>query len=71
MKKALMLLLVSAVVSPAYSLDFSLASLKASDLKAQAPAVAAPLPAVPAKSDTQVPQDLVYKFSQLRNENNH
>lgn len=40
MKKLLLLLVVSAVVSPAYSLDFNLAQLKASDLAVKAEAVA-------------------------------
>lgn len=67
MKKVLLLLLVASVVSPAYSLDFNLANLKAADLAVKTEAVTVPLPAVPAKEDP-VPQDLVYKFRQLKND---
>ncbi|MDD2806058.1 MAG: hypothetical protein PHV33_10925 [Elusimicrobiales bacterium] len=67
MKKVLMLLLVVSVVSPAYSLDFSLAKIKAADLAARAEAVPVPAPSAPAKEDP-VPQDLVYKFQQFKND---
>ena len=68
MKKVLLLLVVASVVPPAYSLDFSLDKLKVPDLSVKAPAV--PVPAAPAKEDPQpqVPQDLVYKFQQFRND---
>lgn len=68
MKKALLLLLVASVVSPAYSLDFSLNKLKVSDLAVKAAAV--PVPAAPAKEDPlpQVPQDIVAKFQQFKND---
>lgn len=68
MKKVLLLLAVASAVSPAYSLDFSLNNVKASDLAAKAPAV--PAVAAPVKEDPQpqVPQDLVYKFQQFKND---
>jgi hypothetical protein len=66
MKKVLMLLLVASVVSPAYSLDFSLSGIKAADLKVEAAAV--PAPSAPVKEEPQVPQDLIYKFNQLKND---
>jgi len=67
MKKYLLLFLVTSVVAPAYSLDFQLANLKAADFAAQ-DAAPAPLPGAPVKEEPQVPQDLVYKFTQARND---
>jgi hypothetical protein len=67
MKKVLMLLLVAAVVSPAYSLDFSLNTLKASNIAAKAPAVAVPAPPAPVKEGPVSP-DLVYRFQQFKND---
>lgn len=66
MKKAISLMLLAVFVSPAYSLDFSLARIKAADLDVKAAAV--PAPAAPAREDAQVPQDLAYKFQQFKND---
>ncbi len=66
MKKMFALLVVSAVVSPAYSLDFPLAGMKATDLSAKAAEATVPPPSAPAQEE--VPQDLVYKFNLLRND---
>lgn len=66
MKKLILVLLSVSCVSTAYSLDFSLEKMKASSFDVKAAAV--PVPAAPAKQDTQVPQDLVYKFNQAKND---
>ncbi|PKM98262.1 MAG: hypothetical protein CVU79_03920 [Elusimicrobia bacterium HGW-Elusimicrobia-3] len=66
MIKVLALLLAVTAVCPAYSLDFSLDKIKAADLDVKAEGV--PAPSAPAKIEAQVPQDLVYKFNQARNE---
>lgn len=66
MIKVLALLLAVTAVSPVYSLDFSLDKLKAADLGVKAEGV--PAPGAPLKEEAQVPQDLVYKFNQVRNE---
>lgn len=66
MIKVLALLLAVTAVSPAYSLDFSLDKIKAADLDVKAEGV--PVPAAPAKVEAQVPQDLVYKFNQVKND---
>lgn len=68
MKKALLLLLVASVVSPAYSLDFSLDKLYLADLDVKAAPAPAPVPAPAVKAEEEVPQDLVYKFQQLKND---
>ena len=66
MIKVLALLLAVAAVSPAYSLDFSLDKIKAADLDVKVEGL--PVPAAPAKIEAQVPQDLVYKFNQVKND---
>jgi hypothetical protein len=66
MIKVLSLLLAVSAVSPAYSLDFSLDKIQAADFDVKAEGV--PAPGAPAKEQAQVPQDLVYKFNQVRNE---
>ncbi|MGD9641633.1 MAG: hypothetical protein AB7V08_02725 [Elusimicrobiales bacterium] len=66
MIKVLALLLAVTAVCPAYSLDFSLDKIKAADLDVKAEGV--PAPAAPAKVEAQVPQDLVYKFNQVKND---
>lgn len=66
MKIAILPLLLAALVSPACSLDFSLARLKTADLDVKNAAV--PVPAAPARQETQVPQDLAYKFQQFKND---
>ena len=66
MKKLILALLSVTCVSTAYSLDFSLEKMKASAFDMKAAAV--PVPAAPVKEDAQVPQDLVYKFNQAKND---
>lgn len=66
MKKLILFLLAVSVVSPAYSLAFSLNKLQASDFNAKTAVV--PAPSAPVKAETQVPQDLVNKFNQLKND---
>lgn len=68
MKKTLLLLLVALVVSPAYSLDFSLDKINLADLDVKAAPAPAPVPAPAVETETEVPQDLVYKFQQLKND---
>ena len=64
MKQAVMLLALFSVIPSAYCADFQLDRLGAADVTAEgAPALPA-VPAAAAKEDTQVPQDLVYKFQQ-------
>lgn len=71
MKKTIFALALVSIASSAFAADFSkLAVLKASDIGAKAEAVSVPLPAapLPVKEPAQVPQDLVYKFNQVKND---
>jgi hypothetical protein len=68
MKTAILALLVVSSVPAAYSADFSLEKLAASDVGVKAEAAAVPVPAAPAREDAQVPQDLVNKFQQAARE---
>jgi len=62
------LLLVS-FASAAFAADFyALPAMKASDFGVKAAAAAAPVTAAPVSEPAQVPQDLVYKFNQVKND---
>jgi len=66
MKTLLLVLAAVSSVSTSYALDFSLEKMKASSFDAKA--VVVPVPPAPAKEAAQVPQDLVYKFNQAKND---
>ncbi|PIU17724.1 MAG: hypothetical protein COT18_12450 [Elusimicrobia bacterium CG08_land_8_20_14_0_20_59_10] len=66
MKKIILFLVAVSVVSPAYSLAFSLNKLQVSDFNAKTAVV--PAPSAPVKAETQVSQDLVNKFNQIKND---
>jgi len=66
MKRLILALLSVCCVSTAYSLDFSLEKMKASAFDGKT--VAVPAAPAPAKVDAQVPQDLLYKFNQAKND---
>lgn len=71
MKKITFVLVLVSIASSAFAADFSkLLKLKAADFSAKAEAAAAPLPSAPAPAvePVQVPQDLVNKFNQVRND---
>ena len=69
MKKTMLAAVLVSLVSPVFSADFSsLAAMKAADLAVGAGAAAVPVPAAPAKETAQVPQDLVSKFNQVKND---
>ncbi|MDO8802975.1 MAG: hypothetical protein Q7R35_00965 [Elusimicrobiota bacterium] len=69
MKKIMFALVLVSFASSAFAADFSsLAGLKAADINVQAAAVVVPAPAKPVKEDPQVPQDLVNKFNQVKND---
>lgn len=69
MKKLMFAVTLVSLASSAFAADFSsLAGLKAADFNVKAAAVAVPVPAKPAKENPQVPQDLVYKFNQVKND---
>ena len=66
MKKLILALLSVCCASTAYSLDFSLEKMKASAFDGNT--VSVPAAPAPAKADSQIPQDLVYKFNQAKND---
>jgi len=69
MKKTVFALVLVSLSSSAFAADFSkLAAMKASDIGVKTEAAVVPLPAAPVKEITQVPQDLVYKFNQVKND---
>lgn len=69
MKKTVFALALVSLASSAIAADFSkLAALKAADFGAKTEATAVPLPAAPAKETAEVPQDIVYKFTQVKND---
>lgn len=68
MKKMILALAVFSSVPAAYSSDFSLEKLNASDIGVKAEAAAVPAPSAAPKADAQAPQDLVNKFQQVSNE---
>jgi hypothetical protein len=69
MKRTIFSLVLVSLASSAFAADFStLAALKASDIGVKTEAAVVPLPAAPVKETPQVPQDLVYKFNQVKND---
>ena len=69
MKKIIFAVTLVSLASSAFAADFSsLAGLKAADFNVKAAAVIVPVPAKPVKENPQVPQDLVYKFNQVKND---
>lgn len=66
MKKLILALLSVSCVSTAYSLDFSLERMKAASFDVKTAAV--PAAPAPARAAAQVPQDLLYKFNQAKND---
>ncbi len=68
MKKTLLALVLISLASSAHSSGFSLEKLSSKDIGLNAAAVPAPVPAAPAKEETQVPADLVNKFNQAKND---
>lgn len=68
MKKTMFALVLVSFASSAFAADFSrLSALKASDIGVKSQA-AVPVPAAPVKEPPEVPQDLVYKFTQVKND---
>lgn len=62
-------LVLISFASTAFAADFSeLAALKAPEIAVKNDAAAVPVPAAPVKETPQVPQDLVYKFNQVKND---
>lgn len=69
MKKTMFALVLVSFASSAFAADFSkLAGLKASDLAVKASEQAIPVPTLSVKEITQVPQDVVSKFNQVKND---
>ena len=69
MKKIIFAVALVSFAASAFAADFSsLAGLKAADFNVKAAAVIVPVPAKPVKENPQVPQDLVYKFNQVKND---
>ena len=67
MKKTIFAAVLVSLASQAFAADFSsLAVMKAADLAMKSEAAAVPVPAAPVKET--VPQDLVYKFNQVKND---
>jgi len=69
MKKIIFAVALVSFAASAFAADFSsLAGLKAADFNVKAAAVIVPVPVKPVKENPQVPQDLVYKFNQVKND---
>lgn len=69
MKRSIIALAVFSFSSAAFAADFSaLAGLKAADIGVKTQAAAVPVVAAPVKAREQVPQDLAYKFNQIKND---
>lgn len=65
MKQSVLLFALFSVIPSAYCADFQLERLNASDVAVGGAVPSPALPALAAKEDSQVPQDLVYKFQQV------
>ncbi len=71
MKKSMFALVLVSIASSAFAADFSrLSTLKAADFRAKAEAVAVPVPAAPAPVvvPASVPQDVINRFNQVKND---
>ncbi|MDP2865871.1 MAG: hypothetical protein Q8O90_06485, partial [Elusimicrobiota bacterium] len=75
MKKTMFALALVSFASSAFAADFSkLVTLRAADIRVKTEGVTMPVPVVPVTPVTpvtpviQVPQDLVYKFNQVKND---
>lgn len=71
MKKSMFALVLVSIASSAFAADFSkISAIKAADVRAKAEAVAVPVPPAPAPAvvPAAVPQDVVNRFNQVKND---